>query len=370
MAQTVEPADRPKSDTPTPSSKRGSIPMLFQGDASEINSEPATARPISNAVSEPPVFTFKTYDNVGGPNLTARVMEELRIKSPAEGPVKAPGQGGLPPAQSSSQLTDILNGVSPSRADFRGYDSSSAVPSPLHRAPQGAVDVQQPGASAPMLNSGQAPAAFPGTPLPPPPMALHDHFYMTNEHIDMVAMSLYDWVQAGNNQTIKAASSKHEQLKTTVEQRFDDIKSQINSVGEKADHNGNQSHNLSVQLDSLRDYIKAEVVEPLATQAQKVNGMEQGIKDLQKAMQDLQNSVAKSQASPFNYPSPPQVCRLSVLYPLHVTDLESRYRLTSMRGRSHLTQGCTIRMPRPPAPSLQCPLAQHLASGDTETILN
>ncbi|KAL1606569.1 hypothetical protein SLS60_003974 [Paraconiothyrium brasiliense] len=304
-----QPADRPRSDTHRLSSQRGSIPIVFQGDLSEIDPLSATARSVSNAASAPPVLAPRTYDNVTRPDLAARIMEELRIKPRNDGPATAPTHGPLQPEQSSSQLTDMLSGVSPSRADFHGYDSSSAVPSPLHRtpqAPQGAMGPQQAATNVSILNTGQAPSAFPITPIPPPPragIALHDHFFMTNEHIDVIAMSIYDWVSKCNNQAREAASLKHEQLRTTVEQRFDDIKSQINSVGEKADHNGNQSHNLSVQLDKLRDFIKAEVVEPLTAQTAKMNAMDHGIKELQKAVQDLQS---QSQASTVVYPSPNQ----------------------------------------------------------------
>jgi hypothetical protein len=273
---------------------------------SEIDPNSATARAISNA-SEPLVPAPRTHGDVSGPNLAARIMEELRINPPTDGSAKAPAKGTLQPEQSSSQLTDMLNGASPSRADFRSYDSSSAVPSPLNKTIS-SVGPQQSSTNVPIPSSGQAPPVFPAIPTPPQPrvgVPIHDHFYMTNEHIDVVAMSIYDWVQACNNQAIKTASSKHEQLKATVEQRFDDIQSQVNSVGEKADHNGNQSHNLSIQLDKLRDFIKAEVVEPLAAQTARLNAMDHGIKELQKSVQELQS---QSQASTTAYPSPYQVC--------------------------------------------------------------
>ncbi|KAF9737181.1 hypothetical protein PMIN06_011526 [Paraphaeosphaeria minitans] len=291
---TFQPADFTRSNSSTASSQ--SIPIVFKGDVREIDPQSATARSISHGASEYQVLASRA-DNV-----SARIMEELRMQPPTAGPSKGPTHGNLQPEQSSSQLTDMLSGVSPSRVDFRSYDSSSAVPSPLHRTPPGAMGSQQ------MPNSGQVPPAFPHIPMPPPLKAgvpIHDHFYMTNEHIDVVAMSVYDWVQSCNNHAIKIASSKHEQLKATVDQRFDDIRSQINSVGEKADHNGNQGHNLSIQLDKLREFIKAEVVEPLAAQTARLNAMDHGIKELQKSVQDLQTqSQSQSQATTTVYPSP------------------------------------------------------------------
>lgn len=275
----------------------------------EIDPQSETARSISHTASEAPVLLApKKNDKV-----SARIMEELRFQPPTEGPAKARAHSNLQPEQSSSQLTDMLSGVSPSRAEFHGFDSSSAVPSPLHRTPQGAMGSQQ------LPSSGRAPPTFPNTPLPPPPkagVAIHDHFYMTNEHIDVVAMSIYDWVQACSNQGMKTVSSKHEQLRATVDQRFDDIRSQVNSVSEKADHNGNQSHNLSIQLDKLRDFIKSEVVEPLAAQTARLNAMDHGIKELQKSVQDLQSqsqSQSQSQTSTAVYPSPNEVCILAML---------------------------------------------------------
>ncbi|KAK7189679.1 hypothetical protein DPSP01_005743 [Paraphaeosphaeria sporulosa] len=290
--EVLQSADPTRSNSPTSSSL--SIPIVFKGDVGEIDPQSATARSISKGAAEQPVLGPKN-DNV-----SARIMEELRNRPPTDGPGKAPSHGILQPEQSSSKLTDMLSGVSPSRVDFNNYDSSSAVPSPLHRTPPCAVGSQQ------MRISGQVPPVLPHTPIPPPPKAgvpIHDHFYMTNEHIDVVAMSIYDWVQSCNNHAIKAASSKHEQLKTTVDQRFDDIRSQINSVGEKADHNGNQSHNLSIQLDKLRDFIKSEVVELLAAQTARLNAMDHGIKELQKSVQDLQTQ-GQSQATTAVYPSP------------------------------------------------------------------
>jgi hypothetical protein len=281
------------------------VPIVFQGDVSEIDPNSATARSISYGASEPPV-PAKIHGDVDGSNLAARIMEEMRINPPTDGSTEAPAKDTLQPEQSSSQLTDMLNGASPSKVDFREYDSPSAIPPPLNKTVI-SVGPQQCGTDVPIVSPGQVPPAFPTVPIPPQPRAgvpLHDHFYMTNEHIDVVAMSIYDWVQACNDQAIKTASCKHEQLKATVEERFDDIKSQVSSVGEKADHNGNQNHNLGIQLDKLRDFIKAEIVEPLGAQTARLDAMDQGIKELQKSVQELQS---RSEASTAVYPSPYQV---------------------------------------------------------------
>lgn len=277
--------------------------MIFQGDASEIDPQSATAMSTMHAASEHPFLPAPKKND----NASVRIMEELRIQPPAGGPAKAPVH--LQPEESSSQLTDMLSGVSPSKAEFHDYGSASAVPSPLHRTPQSAMGPQQ------MPDPGQAPAMMPHPLAPPVPkkaVPIHDHFFMTNEHIDVVAMSIYDWVETCCNQTTKAASSKHDQLRTTVDQRFDDIRSQINSVGEKADHNGNQSHNLSIQLDKLRDFIKTEVVKPMAAQTARLNALDHGIKELQKSMQELlsqsqSQSQAQSRTTTTVYPSPQEV---------------------------------------------------------------
>lgn len=359
--------ERPRSDSVPPSS--GSIPIIFQGDVDEIDPQSATARSSPYIATKAPVPP-QSIDDVGSRNFAPRFMEELRIKPPVNGPTKVSEQGGLQPEQSSSQLTDMLNGVSPSRADFRGYDSSSAVPSPLLRNPQSSMVPQQPDARAPEPDAGQAPSVFPAMPLPPRPrpgVPMHDHFFMTNEHIDVVAMSIFDWVKGCSDQTVKVAAFKNEQLKATIEKRFDDIKSQINSVGEKADHNGNQGHNVGVQLDKLRDFIKSEVVDVLALQAQKLKGVEKGIKELQKEMQDLQKSVAQSQTSTSTYPSPHQVCSPPCHYHHSFTDRRCRHPISSTHAHSPLSRPSTIQTSLPTVILLRCP-PDHLDMDAMEAI--
>lgn len=317
----VRPAPQPRSDSPTPRPKRGSIPICFKGDVDEIEPLSATARDAASTSTQHDSFLPpKTFSDS---QLRNRIMEELRLNLSANSAAaaQAPTPCALQPDQSSSRLTDMLLDVSPSKAEFHDFNGSSAVPSPLHRAPpQTQLGPASPEGvtMGPMLDHG---AILPHEIMMAPPprnSSLHDHFFMTNEHIDVVAMSLFDWVQSQNQKVVNAASSKHEQLKTSVEQQFESIKSQINSVGEKADDNGNQSHNLSVQLDNLRDFIKTEVVEPMGKQAQTMSAMEQGIKELQKAMQDVQKSASPNYAAGANYPSPSH--QVGTIEMVNVTD--------------------------------------------------
>ncbi|KAF1961615.1 hypothetical protein CC80DRAFT_195049 [Byssothecium circinans] len=259
-------------------------------------------------------------------------------------------RGGLQVEHSSSQLTDILNGVSPSRNSFYRFQPHcpSAVPSPLHRAPSqpsqdraptsvngangfghtamqrqfpvgmdpanghGQNGVQQPQTSA----ATNTPSANMPTPGPPgsagsvmsvrPDLNMNDHFYMTNAHIDTVAMYIHDHVAASSRADQTVISTKHDQLLTTLGQQFDDVKSHLNSVSEKADHSSNQTHNLSVQLDRLFEFVKTKVIESLQAQMEKSAGMEQSIKELQKSLSDLQknSSFPSPQGLQPNFTSP------------------------------------------------------------------
>ncbi|KAJ4294014.1 hypothetical protein N0V90_007703 [Kalmusia sp. IMI 367209] len=274
------PADRPKSEDCD--SKRESIPVVFRGDVSDIDSRSVTEKSASSSSATTRAAFSKARNDGGGSTLNARVMEELQLTPLRDLSRQASSKSTLQPEHSASQLSDMLNGVSPSRADFHDFPPNGSS------------------AGHPM---------FAGTTFPLPPrsgMPIHDHFFMTNEHIDVVAISLYDWVQSRSEQQTNVASSKHEQLKTAVEQRFEDLKSQINSVSDKIDHNDNQNHNISVQLDKLRDFIKTDIVDPFAKQMQKMGGLELGMKELQKAVQDLQNSGAQNHAPLAGYPSPGQ----------------------------------------------------------------
>ncbi|KAF1972395.1 hypothetical protein BU23DRAFT_162751 [Bimuria novae-zelandiae CBS 107.79] len=282
------------------------IPISSTDDVSEIDPQSALGKELAQAETTAqtrPIPQGMLQLPIPSPTTTQHIMDGLRLISPST----ANRSEQLQREPSPPPLTAMLNGVSPSKVEFRDFNRSSAIPGPLRSGPQPTEgSPASANADVPGSNYGHALVPHLAFQLPPPPMgdaSPAEQFARVNEHIDVAAVSLYDWVQKQNESAVKMTIAKNEQLKTVVEQQFDAIKSQINSVGEKADHNGNQTHNLSVQLDKLREFIKTEVVEPLGKHAQKTSAMEQDIKELQKAIQDMQKSAVQTQASG----SPPYV---------------------------------------------------------------
>jgi hypothetical protein len=179
----------------------------------------------------------------------------------------------------SSSLTDILGSVSPTRTGFHDFQPAcpSAVPSPLRR-------VTSSGSSP--LHRMVATKEYP--PRQKPTMSIDDHFFVTNEHIDVVACTLWDKVAAQAKQQTDDSSAKHDKLLSLVDQQFGDVKSQVSSINSKSDQSATQVHNLVFQLNGVMEVIKKEVVSCLEAQTKKMVGMEQTVKELQKAIHDLQ----------------------------------------------------------------------------------
>lgn len=177
----------------------------------------------------------------------------------------------------------------------------------------------------------------------PPPlidMPMNDHFYITNEHIDVVGCTLYDFIAHCSKQQTTTTSSKHDQLLTAMEHRFEDIKSQISSIGGKADHAANQGHNINVQLGKLFDLIKKDLIEPLSVQNKKVSEMEQSIREVQKSLQELQNSTHHKYPSPAVFP---------VQHSAHTAfPLPTHQSQPSLTGYYDSTDGGRDSMPRMP----------------------
>lgn len=272
------PKSRPINSPENPS--RGSIGVIFQGSATEIDPDSKVAQKINARLGEASRLP-------NDPGLATQVTQELRCDEQQALYTQNGQQSYLQPEQSSSRLTDMLSGVSPSRVDFTNEfqpNCPSAVPSPLNR---------EPGQHHPMTLEMDAQGALGDLQVP---QALANHFYMTNEHVDIACKAIWDSIkERGNLQTeqTRAFSSKQEQLSLLVEQQFEDIKLQIEKLSEKADHTYDQNHNINVQLDKLLEFIKAEIVAPLTSQSKKVTAMEQSIEELQKAFQELRQSEQK-----------------------------------------------------------------------------
>jgi hypothetical protein len=130
-------------------------------------------------------------------------------------------------------------------------------------------------------------------PFRPPlsPKTIEDHFYMTNEHLDVVGKSTWDQIETMKKEHLETFSNKYALLVTTVEQHLHEIKMQVDSVNEKADRSTEQGHNIQTKLDELFEFIKNDVMGALATQDKKATGMEQNVKELQKMVQTMQKTL-------------------------------------------------------------------------------
>jgi hypothetical protein len=290
------------------SSRSASIEVAFQGEASEIDADSSTKRMIEAAVQQAAATTTTPAPtsavspaklNSGDSRLAMHIRMGLRGEDSSE-PHEPPGPAGTNPHnlhadQSSSRLTDMLNGVSPSKAGYNDdfYASyPSALPSPLNNMV---------GPHMPPFASGVFPPFPSGTdPTSPPESSLGllpdgsnilTHFYMCNQHIDTTGRILFDEVVKARKATIKAGDDKQDTTISILEERFNDIKVLINSVGEKVDHVSERNQTVNSKMDRLLDFIKADVVAPLATQIKKNAEMESNIKALQSTVHDLQKSV-------------------------------------------------------------------------------
>ncbi|KAF2629375.1 hypothetical protein BU25DRAFT_457045 [Macroventuria anomochaeta] len=326
-------------------SNNGSIEMVYQGSMNAIESDSPKAQTTNDhaqtRANEPP----QQRDDA---ELATRVKQELRTSEQHQLPPVTNGGPGHPqPDISSSKLTDMLNGATPrtdSNGDFRIL-CPSAVPSPLHKLHGPHVPI------VPMLRGGNgAPAAGPWV-SPRTHKTIEDHFFMTNEHLDVVGKTTYDALDMYSKQQINATNAKHEQLVVIMENHIEGLKSQISSVNEKADDTSNQIHNVGLKLDQLEKFLKDEVVTAMTEQAKKTTEMESSLREIQKAMVHMQQTVEKlsePKSGPHHsatnaLPTPGASSHLPHAVPTH----HSQPALTSYYGNE------TGRDEQPPMPPLQ-----------------
>lgn len=274
--------------------------MIFQGDVSDIDPKSSVGHIVN--FSNESSMEAQTRDDS---ELFSQTMQELHIDGPRENSPaasKAPesrqaprspssSAGLLQPDQSSSRLTDMLHGVSPRRdesnTDFR--NCPSAVPSPLHRGLGGRVPLPQ---IAPVL---QPPAS---SRQPFVPSSIDDHFFMTNEHMDVMGKSMWDHTESLRKELIVSAGSRHAKLISVVEGHVQEIKMQVDSVNEKADRTIEKGHNITTKLDEMFEFIKNDVMGALHIQDTKMTDLELGIKEIQKTVQNMQKTLDQKQSDP------------------------------------------------------------------------
>lgn len=223
--------------------------------------------------------------------LAARVMKELRLDENHDKPAHQNGGNStkLQPDQSSSRLTDMLHGISPGRVGSEGRfqpNCPSAVPSPLHKMPGPAAPPQS--GLPPRLDS----LGVFGSPHAP--RTIDDHFYMTNEHLDVVGKSTWDLIDRFQKSMYESSNTKHAQLVATIGQHVDEIKMQVNTVNEKADRSTEQGHNILTKLDNLFDTVKNDVVGALNAQGKKTAIIEKEVKGLQTTVLNLQKALEQT----------------------------------------------------------------------------
>ncbi|KAL5114887.1 hypothetical protein ACEQ8H_007205 [Pleosporales sp. CAS-2024a] len=265
-------------------SSNGSIEMVYQGDATDIDPQSSTGRLIHHGDQ---TTTLQRDDS----ELATRVMQELRVGEQASHPLGPNGSHGqLHFDPSSSRLTEILNGIGPQRDDSQSRfqpNCPSAVPSPLHRGPPHVVTMQS---VLPRLNSSGLVSAV------GPSKSIDDHFYMTNEHLDVVGKSSWDQIETLKKELCETVSTKHGQLVSTVEKHMQDVRMQMDSVKEKTNGTAEQGHKMHTRLEQLFDFIRDDVMGALAAQDQKTVSLEQSVKELQKAVQSMQKTMEQKQA--------------------------------------------------------------------------
>ncbi|ORY00546.1 hypothetical protein BCR34DRAFT_606229 [Clohesyomyces aquaticus] len=245
--------------------------------------EDSQAKPITLPRSLSSYLPPKEFENMN--------LQDTPTSEAQDSPAQRNGASQLlPPEKSSSRLMDMLDGVSPNKT---GYNVNfyakcpSAVPSPLYAdADQRAVQMPPPPMALPVMS-----------PQPVIPGTLSDgsniltHFHMTNAHFDVLGCSLHDTVTEAKEELTTTAKKCHIETVLELDQRFAGLKEDLRPLGQNVDGALEQTRNINGKLDQLADFIKSQVIDPLAAQSKKTDNMEKDIKSLVKTMQDMQKSM-------------------------------------------------------------------------------
>ena len=270
--------------------------MIFQGSASEIDPNSSTAELIKNAMQSSPLQKRDEHA------LAARAMQELRIDERQRHAPTQAKTGHLQPGPSSSMLTNILNGNSPGTAGtpdtFRPHHPS-AVPSPLHKNDCAPVPTQPFMCSPPPMMPNTM-----GLWGSPPSKSIDDHFYMTNEHLDVVGKTTYDILATFNKDMTTTMKSRHDHITGLVEKGVAELKSEVELIGKKADDGAHRDREIGAKLDQLLDCIKGEVVSALDEQGKKAAELGMTVNELRKSVEVLQRSMERLHSQMYTVPAP------------------------------------------------------------------
>ena len=196
---------------------------MYQGSASDIDPNSPTGRELMQ--NQP---RAKTSHGRSDTEITSRVMQELRI-----------GEKHMSAPQMSPQS---------------GYyqPESSAMPSPLHIASSQAFAMRPH-----TLRHGSF-----GAPQRIVPETIEDHFFMTNEHLDVVGKTTWDLLEGIHKRQKAKSKAQQEQLMVHMDAQF----SKTNE-------------------DAYRTIVKA-----LAEQDKKMSGIQADIKDMKQMLKNMQNT--------------------------------------------------------------------------------
>ena len=279
---------------------------MYQGDANDINLNSSTARLVDSANDE-------TVLTVGYKEAAMMAGEEQAHPAIGAHFLTPQGKGQsshLPLEDSSSRLTDMLNSVSPYKRPFQEKflpNCPSAVPSPLHNANASLVQTPVRPTPVPFRQMWQ----------PRTPNTVEEHFYMTNEHLDVVGKTTWDLLEISKQQHLQLLNSRQDQLSRLIEKQFEDIKSQMANLHGKADSTAKIHDNILGSLDKLFSSITQDITNVLATHEKKALEMETHVTELQKTVQALQQWLEQKFADMKPGFPAPSFSNPSVPLPMH-----------------------------------------------------
>ncbi|KAH9866709.1 hypothetical protein J1614_008402 [Plenodomus biglobosus] len=307
-------AHTPKLSDESSGSKDGTIGVMFQGNPEDIDRGSSTYQMLSEREQDMAAAPAAARDNT---IITSRVLQELRLSDHEQSDTPSSHAVFDKP---SLRLTEMLHEADPRMHSWdRSFQPNcpSAVPSPLHHMSKPATP--HAGHSA-MVSPNQAPPLDLQT-----PKSLDEHFWMTNEHLDVVGKTTWDILSMSTQETLAALNSKHAKLMTLLEKHFEDVKSHLANVNEKAGHCAEKIANVHHDIDNLLSLYKSEMMGAFAAQDKKTVQMEGQLKDLQASMQTIQklleqkdNEVKSNQQPLANYPHNTPGCAQSpYAQPIH-----------------------------------------------------
>jgi hypothetical protein len=151
-----------------------------------------------------------------------------------------------------------------------------------------------PRSPVPVLRGGsnRTPNSVPFMP-PRPDRTIEEHFYMTNEHLDVVGKTTWDAVDMHTKQQISTTNTKHDQLLAMFDKYVEGLQSEISLINKKVDEGVSQTQSVVSKLDQLEKFLKTEVIGAMTEQMKKTVEVESNIKETQKAMVHMQLTVDK-----------------------------------------------------------------------------